>query len=179
MHFISDTGPSKFSPEPEIKLNHSNNLRDKVVHRLRHFQTDISNAYLAARYPRMNAVFNRQSGYRVLDNIADQADPSATAQVTIERLKAASLINETSNNVLILGNPTHYRLIMASVPKNFKNSYRIGLWDTYLEALPRNWNFALDMLHEIWTPFSITAAVVCANSDLSAKVIPSPISHVE
>lgn len=179
MHFISNAEPSNFSAEPEIKLNHSKNLRDKVVHRLRHFQTDISNAYLAARYPRMDAVFNEHSGYRILDDIADQAVPSATARLTIERLRAANLINETSNNVLILGDPADYRLIMASVPQNFKNSYRIGLWDTYLEALPRNWNFALDMLHEIWTPFSITAAVVRANSDLSAKVIPSPISHVE
>jgi len=53
----------------------------------------------------------------------------------------------------ILSAPDMYsRLLALLPPESMSDAYRIGLWVWETPIFPTDWSFALDVVHEIWTP---------------------------
>ena len=92
-----------------------------------------------------------------------------------DRLAAQGLVSETSRNFLILGQPRQYRKILTHPPSGFKEGYRIGLWVTEFEIFPPDWMFALEIVHEIWTPSQFSANAIRAVTHLPVKVVPHAV----
>jgi glycosyltransferase involved in cell wall biosynthesis len=79
------------------------------------------------------------------------------------------------NQVLILGQPWDYPRLLADPPDWFRDAYRIGLWVWELDQFPGDWKFALDIVHEIWTPSSFSANALRRGTDLPIRVVPHAV----
>lgn len=77
-----------------------------------------------------------------------------------------------SDQVLILAQPWDYPRLLSDAPSWFANAYRIGLWVWELQQFPRDWEFALEIVHEIWTPSSFSAEALRLGTDLPIKIVP-------
>lgn len=97
----------------------------------------------------------------------------------IERLSAEGRLTEETNAVLLLGQPRMYRKLLVSPPADFPDTYRIGLWVTEFEVFPPDWAFALDIVHEIWTPSEFSARAIRAATDIPVKVVPHAVKVPE
>ncbi len=114
-------------------------------------------------------------GYVLIGDTAKPNGLSRAYRYESDRLSAEGLLSKSSRNFLILGQPRHYRKILASPPPGFKDGYRIGLWVTEFETFPTDWLFALDLVHEIWTPSSFSERAIRAVTNLPVKVIPHAV----
>lgn len=94
-----------------------------------------------------------------------------------EKMGSTELSRDNNPNVLILGQPWDYPRLLASPPSWFRDAYRIGLWVWELEQFPSDWRFALDIVHEIWTPSTFSAQALRKGTDLPIKVVPHSV-HV-
>jgi glycosyltransferase involved in cell wall biosynthesis len=139
------------------------------------FRRDLRNASLAARYPARRLTPWPDHGYRVLGDTGKHNGLSRAYRYEITRLEAEGLLNPQSRNVLILGQPRQYRKILAASPAGFENTYRIGLWVTEFETMPPDWDFALGMVNEIWTPSEFSARAFRKSSSLPVTVVPHAV----
>ncbi|WP_339085233.1 glycosyltransferase [Hyphomicrobium sp. ghe19] len=83
------------------------------------------------------------------------------------------------NQVLILGQPWDYPRLLAEAPDWFHDAYRIGLWVWELDQFPGDWKFALDIVHEIWTPSSFSANALRRGTELPIRVVPHAVDRPE
>jgi len=83
---------------------------------------------------------------------------------------------EAASNFLILGQPKDYRRLLDAPPQGFRKGYRIGLWVTEFETAPPEWDFAYDIVHEIWTPSTFSANAIRRETHLPVKVVPHAVS---
>jgi glycosyltransferase involved in cell wall biosynthesis len=77
---------------------------------------------------------------------------------------------------LILGQPKDYHRLLASPPPGLREGYRIGFWVTEFETPRPDWTFAFDIVHEIWTPSTFSAAAIRRATALPVKVVPHAVS---
>jgi len=77
--------------------------------------------------------------------------------------------------VLILGQPWDYPRLLTQTPPWFTEAYRIGLWVWELDQFPRDWQFALDIVHEIWTPSSFSAGALSRGTEIPIRVVPHAV----
>lgn len=72
--------------------------------------------------------------------------------------------------VYILGQPDTYKYILPLFdPSQLVNAYRIGRWVWETPIFPTAWRFALEVVHEIWTPSQFCAQAF-SSTDLPVKV---------
>lgn len=76
---------------------------------------------------------------------------------------------------LILAQPWDYPRLLADPPEWFRDAYRIGLWVWELDQFPSDWRFALDIVHEIWTPSTFSATALRHGTDLPIRVVPHAV----
>lgn len=79
------------------------------------------------------------------------------------------------SQVLIMGQPWDYPRLLRQVPPWFADAYRIGRWVWELDQFPADWYFALDIVHEIWTPSTFSARALRRGTDLPIKVVPHAV----
>lgn len=79
------------------------------------------------------------------------------------------------SQVLILGQPWDYPRLLAQTPPWFAEAYRVGLWVWELDQFPADWRFALDIVHEIWTPSSFSAGALSRGTEIPIKVVPHAV----
>lgn len=75
----------------------------------------------------------------------------------------------------LLSAPDTYARALAMVsPRRIAQARRIGLWVWETPVLGRDWRFAFDLVHEIWTPsdYSRAAITAAAPGDVSVTVRP-------
>jgi len=77
-----------------------------------------------------------------------------------------------NEQVLILAQPWAYPTLLHNAPPWFADAYRIGLWVWELQQFPSDWEFALGIVHEIWTPSTFSAQALRLGTDLPIKVVP-------
>lgn len=137
---------------------------------------DYQNAALALQFPRRRYEPWPDHGYSVF-GVTDKFNGLSRAyRYEIERLKRDGLLNPTSRNVIILGQPRQWRKLFKHVPPEFENSYRIGLWVTEFDAIQPDWRFAVDVVNEIWTPSEFSAQAFRKATNLPIKIIPHAVS---
>ena len=81
--------------------------------------------------------------------------------------------------VFLLVQPdTYWRVLPLFSPEQLEGAYRIGHWLWETPLFPEQWRFALDIVHEIWTPSEFCRAAFRAGTTLpvhrSSYEIPSP-----
>lgn len=155
--------PRPAEPLKQLKASFANFWRDR------------KNAKLARKYPKQQIGPYPDHGYAVLTETFKNNGLCRAYRYEIERLKEEGLYNPASRNVLILGQPRQYRKLLKDTPKGFENAYRIGLWVTEFDVMPPDWAFAVDIIHELWTPSTFSAKALAA-SGLKVTLRPHAVS---
>ena len=143
---------------------------------------------LARTWPKKSAEFDPRSQLRFIGDTETINGLSRAYRYEVRRqiLKHGSAPAD-GNQVLILGQPWDYPRLLADPPDWFHDAYRIGLWVWDLDQFPGDWKFALDIVHEIWTPSSFSANALRRGTDLPIRGVPhavtcpevSPLSRAE
>ena len=145
-------------------------VRSKIAN----FKREKKNNAIALQYPKLQLTPFPDHGFRILTGPLKINGLSRAYQYEIERLKAEGLLNPVSRNVLILGQPRQYWKILKHTFDDFANTYRIGLWVTEFEVMPPDWDFALNIVNEIWTPSDFSAKAL-SSKGLPVKVVPHAV----
>lgn len=147
----------------------------RVVARLGGLRKAWRNARLADRWRKTDSAPDFGAGYRVMGDLTKANGLSRAFRYETDRLAAEGLLSESSRNFLLLGQPRQYRKLLAHPPAGFKDGYRIGLWVTEFDVFPPDWLFALEIVHEIWTPSQFSAKAIRAVTHLPVKVVPHAV----
>lgn len=136
---------------------------------------------LAQRLQKAPCQFDPQGGMHIIAAANRVNGLSRAYRYEIARLastagKPLSCSPEAASTFLILGQPKDYRKLLANPPKGFSDGYRIGLWVTEFEAARPDWEFAFEIVHEIWTPSSFSAKAILSGTTLPVKVVPHAVS---
>jgi glycosyltransferase involved in cell wall biosynthesis len=136
---------------------------------------------LAGRLKKLPRGFNPEGGLHIIADAGGSSGLSRAYRYEIAKLASSesnllACAPEVASNFLILGQPKDYRRLLVAPPKAFHEGYRIGLLVTEFDAPPRDWEFAFDILHEIWTPSSFSARAIHRASGLPVKVVPHAVS---
>jgi glycosyltransferase involved in cell wall biosynthesis len=149
--------------------------------KLKWFRREIRGKILARNLKKASSHFNPKGGFHIVAN-ADRINGLARAyRYEIARLatRGGNLLScsaEAASNFLILGQPKDYPKLLAQPPVGFRDGYRIGLLVTEFETPPQGWDFAFDILHEIWTPSAFSAKAIRQATRLPVKVVPHAVS---
>jgi hypothetical protein len=136
---------------------------------------------MAQRLQKTPRQYDPEGGFHIIATAGGVSGLSRAYRYEIAKLAstAGNLLSctpEVASNFLILGQPKNYRKLLAAPPKGFREGYRIGLWVTEFEAARPDWEFAFDIVHEIWTPSSFSAAAIRRSTSLPVKVVPHAVS---
>jgi glycosyltransferase involved in cell wall biosynthesis len=143
---------------------------------------------LARTWPKKCAEFDPLARLRFVGDTETINGLSRAYRYEVRRqIRKHGTTHADSNQVLILGQPWDYPRLLADAPDWFHDSYRIGLWVWELDQFPGDWKFALDIVHEIWTPSLFSANALRRGTDLPVRVVPhavdcpevSPLSRTE
>ncbi len=149
--------------------------------KLKWLRREFRGKMLARNLRKVSCHFNPKGGFHIVAN-ADRINGLARAyRYEIARLatRGGNLLScspEAASNFLILGQPKDYPKLLAHPPVGFADGYRIGLLVTEFETPPEGWDFAFDMLHEIWTPSAFSAKAIRQATRLPVKVVPHAVS---
>ncbi|MGC1585648.1 MAG: glycosyltransferase, partial [Rhodomicrobium sp.] len=193
-HSSMNVSQPNYSAAPPRRNNAASNFRDKLFSAVikslystcgrREFKSlrrEFRGNLVAHRLKKMPQAFDPKGGFHVIANTKAINGLSRAYRYEIARLSASggnllSCAPEAASNFLILGQPKDYRRLLAAPPKAFREGYRIGLLVTEFDAPPQDWQFAFDILHEIWTPSSFSAKAIRRASGLPVEVVPHAIS---
>ncbi len=145
---------------------------------------EIRGKALARNLKKVPGDFNAKGGFHIIAN-TDRINGLARAyRYEIARLASrggnlSSRSPEAAPNFLILGQPKDYHRLLAHPPLGFRDGYRIGLLVTEFDTPPRGWDFAFDILHEIWTPSAFSAKAIRKATRVPVKVVPHAVSIPE
>ena len=136
---------------------------------------------LAQRLQKAPCQYNPEGGFHIITAIeginglarANRYEIARLASIAGNRLSCSP---EAASNFLILGQPKNYCKLLAAPPKGFREGYRIGLWVTEFETAPPDWEFAFDIVHEIWTPSSFSAEAIRRVTSLPVEVVPHAVT---
>ena len=78
---------------------------------------------------------------------------------------------DAADGPLIPAQPKDYHRLLAVPPPGLMDRYRIGLRVCEFETAPSEWEFIYDILHEIWTPSTSSAAGIRRATSPPAKVV--------
>lgn len=148
----------------------------RVLKRIAALRRDFQNSVLAARYATGRTEPWPDHGYSVLGMTEKKNGLSRAYRYEIARLKNEGLMNPESRNLLILGQPRQWRRLFRSIPDNFAETYRVSLWVTEFDVFPPDWEFALQVVNEIWTPSEFSARAFRKATDIPVKVVPHAVS---
>ena len=70
---------------------------------------------------------------------------------------------------------TYARILRAIDPGQIADAWRIGRWVWETPLFPSQWRFALDLVHELWTPSQFCADAFRTGTDLPIKVVPHQV----
>ncbi|MEM1342968.1 MAG: glycosyltransferase [Pseudomonadota bacterium] len=89
-------------------------------------------------------------------------------------LNAPSPVETTVGTLYLLSAPdTFARLLPLIAPERIAEAHRIGLWVWESPLFPEDWRFALDLVHEIWTPSAYSRhALIQADERVPVHVRP-------
>ncbi len=124
------------------------------------------------------AKFDPNSPLRFVGDLQSTNGLSRAFRYEMDRWAAiygANPPQRTAEQALILAQPWDYPRLLAEPPEWFQRAYRIGLWVWELEQFPSDWRFALDIVHEIWTPSEFSANALRSGTDLPIKVVPHAV----
>lgn len=133
----------------------------------------------AWRFRKIDRAYNPAAQVVTIGNIERVSGLARSYRYELERLArqvGSAQTDASDRTVIIFGQPRGYRRLLSSAPKEFRTSYRIGLWVTEFETLPPDWRFALQIVHEIWTPSTFCAEAISAATDLPVNVVPHSVS---
>lgn len=147
----------------------------RLMARLASLRRDYQNTALATRLSTQRAEPWPDRGYSILGVTDKYNGLSRAYRYEITRLESEGLINPASRNLLILGQPRQWRKLFKSLPKNFDETYRIGLWVTEFEETQPDWSFAFSVVNEIWTPSEFSARAFRKATDRPVKVVPHAV----
>ena len=136
---------------------------------------------LAQRLQKAPRQYNPEGGFHIIA-ATDRVNGLARAnRYEIARLSsiAGNLLScspQAASNFLILSDPKNYPKLLATPPRGFREGYRIGLWVTEFETAPPEWEFACDIVHEVWTPSSFSAEAIRRATSLPVRVVPHAVT---
>ncbi|MEL6216922.1 MAG: glycosyltransferase [Pseudomonadota bacterium] len=91
-----------------------------------------------------------------LDRLRSEWPDLETIDLAATRSAGPALVKQSGHDfgtVLLLSPPDSYPTLLRAVPPSrIANARRIGLWVWETPIFPEDWRFALDVVHEIWTP---------------------------
>ncbi len=131
------------------------------------------------KFRKLDRPFNSKAEIITIGNTDRVSGLARSYRYEMKRLETPGGAGQTRSSdktVIILGQPRGYRRLLATAPKGFRTSYRIGLWVTEFDCIPPDWRFALDIVHEIWTPSTFCAKAIRAETDIPVKVVPHSVS---
>jgi glycosyltransferase involved in cell wall biosynthesis len=132
-------------------------------------------AVLSRHFAKPNVAFDPDAQVKILGDTASINGLSRAYRYEAERWAAASQAGRKTQSpptALILCQPWDYPRLLPTAPDWFKDAYRIGLWVWELDQFPSDWRFALDIVHEIWTPSAFSAKALRHGTDLPIKIVP-------
>jgi glycosyltransferase involved in cell wall biosynthesis len=135
---------------------------------------------LSRHFAKRNVAFDPDAQVMILGDTVSINGLSRAYRYEAERWTAAKNAQckpQSPPTALILGQPWDYPRLLPTAPDWFKDAYRIGLWVWELDQFPADWRFALDIVHEIWTPSTFSAKALRNGTDLPIKVVPHHV-HV-
>jgi hypothetical protein len=136
-------------------------------------------AVLARTLAKPEARFDPASPLYVIGDTRSQNGLSRAYRYETARWPRIDLVETSSpppRQILIMGQPWDYPRLLAQTPSWFPQTYRIGLWVWELDQFPSDWHFALDIVHEIWTPSTFSANALRRGTDLPIKIVPHAVS---
>ncbi len=152
-----------------------------VRRKFKWFRREIRGKILARNLKKVSGHFNPKGGFHIIANAGRVNGLARAYRYEIARLatRGGNLLScspEAASNFLILGQPKDYPKLLAQPPLGFRDGYRIGLLVTEFETPPQGWDFAFDILHEIWTPSAFSAKAIRQATRLPVKVVPHAVS---
>lgn len=145
-------------------------VRSKISNYLRFKR----NQKIAKRYGKRISIPYPDHGYRIISPAPKINGLCRAYGYEIARLKELGLLNPSSRNIIIFGQPRHYWKILRNPPADFAETYRIGLWVTEFEVMPPDWDFARDLINEVWTPSEFSARAL-VKTGLPLKIVPHAV----
>ncbi|MGF1503078.1 MAG: glycosyltransferase [Paracoccaceae bacterium] len=83
--------------------------------------------------------------------------------------RKASLVHQSGPDVgrlYLLSAPNTYATLLSALPpERVAGARRTGLWVWETPIFPEDWRFALDVVHEIWTPSEYSRAAIASHAD--------------
>jgi glycosyltransferase involved in cell wall biosynthesis len=78
----------------------------------------------------------------------------------------------------LLAAPNTYPVLLRALPpERIARAHRVGLWVWETPRFPEDWRFALDLVHEVWTPTGFSRrALDRADPEVPVRVRPHPVS---
>src|SRR5208337_536626 len=147
----------------------------------KYLRREVRGKLLGRRLKKLPRAFDPEGGLHIIAspdkiNGLSRAYRYEIAKLASSRDNLLACAPQAASSFLILGQPKDYRRLLASPPEGFDKGYRIGLLVTEFDAPPRGWEFAFDILHEIWTPSSFSAKAIRQVTGLPVKVVPHAVS---
>lgn len=151
----------------------------RLLVKLSGIRRDYQNQALAQRFPRQRTEPWPEQGYSLFGVTDRHNGLSRAYRYEIERLREEGSINPRSRNVILLAQPKQLRKLLTNPPPNFAETWRIGLWVTEFDQPQAEWDFAFDLINEIWTPSEFSARAFRKATHLPITIVPHAvkISH--
>ena len=152
-----------------------------AMRKLKGLPREVRERALMQRLPKAPCRYNPEGGFHIIGDADSVNGLSRSYRYEIAKLSstAGNLLScspEVASNFLILDQPKNYCKLLAAPPKGFREGYRIGLWVTQFEVARADWEFAYDIVHEIWTPSSFSAEAIRRATSLPVKVVPHAVT---
>lgn len=106
-----------------------------------------------------------------LDRLRAEWPGIETIDLAATRRPSPALVHQSGPEIgtlFLLSPPDSYPTLLSALrPERIANAKRIGLWVWETPIFPTDWTFALDVVHEIWTPSEYSRkALATAASDI-------------
>lgn len=93
-------------------------------------------------------------------------------------LVAPPVIEWPIENLYLFCQPDTYRTVFRLLsPDKVSNAYRVGRWVWETPVFPQEWQFAEQLVHEVWAPSEFCAATFRKAIDAPVKILPHLVSE--
>jgi len=100
------------------------------------------------------------------------------ADLTRDRMALVHQSGPRLGRLYLLSPPDSYPTLLGSVaPERIATAHRTGLWVWETPIFPEDWRFALDIVHEIWTPSDYSRrAIASAACGVTVRLRPHAVA---